>query len=308
MNRTFPLAAFAAFAALAALAAPASADPVKMAVTTAESTTLGTLATDDEKVVLLSIGGAWALGLSALTDQIPPEAGLDAISSVAPGQIVFSLDSDQVVGSVAAADEDLFLFAGGVFTLLWDGSDNGLPADADLDAVDVVSLSPLVFSFSLNADALLTVGGAVVIVHDEDAVRFEEGSGFTQFEFVGATVGVPPEADMDAFSRLPSGEFLVSFDSPIRVGGATHDDADVLRYSPADMQFAAVPFLDSAASQIPSEADVTDIEGNSARLTGSLFGPIRDALLGLLPSDPSFDLNADGAVDDADLLISLEAN
>ena len=91
--------------------------------------------------------------MTALTTLLPAGANLDAVSYFTRGRIYFSLDANTRISSTLYADEDILLWNGTAISMAWDGSANGLPDEANLDALDVVSEAPLAFSFSLDISA-----------------------------------------------------------------------------------------------------------------------------------------------------------
>jgi hypothetical protein len=138
------------------------------------------------------------------------------------GAQLFSLDRAVVLaGSLAVGPEDVVRYAGGSYTLEFDGSAKGLAPGVGVDAV-TLSGGKLVLSF----DATVTLGA--VTADDEDLVRFD-GSAFTLF-FDGSARGVPGGLNLDAAHVLNGNRLAMSFDGSGSLPGVVFADEDVLEY------------------------------------------------------------------------------
>jgi len=119
-------------------------------------------------------------------------------------------------------------YAGGAYTIEFDGSAEGVPAGADVDAVTRDASGDLVLSF----DTTVNVG---VVADDEDLVRFD-GSSFSLALDTSALAVSPAfdgALDVDGVDARPGGVFALSFDASGSAGGVVFDDEDVLSVDPA---------------------------------------------------------------------------
>jgi hypothetical protein len=89
------------------------------------------------------------------------------------------------------------LWNGAVFSLVFDGSVEGLGTETDVDAVHDLGGGDYLLSLDTSAD----ISG--VFVDDEDLLRFESGTGFS-LELDTSTADVDWEAaDLDALELVP---------------------------------------------------------------------------------------------------------
>ncbi len=213
------------------------------------------LAVADHEVVETDFVGGWSLTLTEMTSRLPLGSAIDALDFKASDRVWFSLDADVLLDSVLYADEDVIFWNGSAFSLAWDGSANGIPVAADLDALHVVrGEAPFEIFFSLDVDARL---GALNLVADEDAILFREGEGFVAVAFDGSAEGVAPGANLDALTLLDETSWLLSFDSAGSIDGLAFDDADLVSWNPQVHAFQPSPVLDAAALGLPSAIDVS---------------------------------------------------
>jgi hypothetical protein len=155
---------------------------------------------------------------------IPQSADLDAYHRLIDDDL-FSLDTTVTLpGGLTAGPEDVVRWDGAAYSLEFDGSANGIPSGARVDAVSVEGLSgDLILSFDISVD----LGG--LTADDEDLVAFD-GLSFSSF-FDASAAGVPGSLDLDAVHHIDAnGNLAVSFDTSAMVGGITFDDEDVLEY------------------------------------------------------------------------------
>jgi hypothetical protein len=149
-------------------------------------------------------------------------------------------DSAQALGAVSEVyDEDILSFDGTDFTLIFDGSAAGLPANADVDAIHIVDADTLLMSF----DKSVSIGS--LKVDDSDIVKFEAISlgpdntvGTFSLFFEGAAVGLRTNrANVDALTLLSDGTLLISTESRVKVAGSSRDikaeAEDILAFTPA---------------------------------------------------------------------------
>ena len=126
----------------------------------------------------------------------------------------------------------------GTFDVLFDGSDVGVPAGAQIDGFSVDRGGNLVMSFS----RAVTIDG--IRVERADLVRFAFASdsglgngrtaGRFDLYFDASDVGLGAGADIDAVSLVAGGDILLSFSNSGVIGGVAYRGEDVLRFSPND--------------------------------------------------------------------------
>jgi FtsP/CotA-like multicopper oxidase with cupredoxin domain len=154
------------------------------------------------------------------TAEPPPGPPLLPLSFTAPG----------TAGSVTFGDEDVVTHSD-AFSLAFDGSAEGLAANADVDALEVLGPGHVLLSF--ERDAGTRVPDGIGVVDDSDVVEFDDGT-FTLF-FDGSDVGLTTNAeDVDAIELLASGTLAVSTDGDPAVPGVSSPaprDEDLLRFS-----------------------------------------------------------------------------
>lgn len=125
---------------------------------------------------------------------IPDGVRVDALSVESSGDLLLSFDTTvDLGGGVVAADEDLAQFDGATFTLLFDGSAEGISEALDLDGASA-DISGLL---SLSFDGSGSVGG--VDFDDEDILAFDSSGSVWTMAFEGE-VAHPSlaAADIDA--------------------------------------------------------------------------------------------------------------
>jgi hypothetical protein len=159
-----------------------------------------------------------------------------------PNAFYFSLakDAAQTIGSVSEVrDEDILIYDGANFALVFDGSAAGLPINVDVDAFDFVDADTILMPF----DKTVSIGS--LKIDDSDIVKFEATSlgqdktaGTFSLFFDGATVGLRTNrANVDAFTLLPDGLLLISTEARVKVAGVNGDvraeDEDILALTPA---------------------------------------------------------------------------
>lgn len=206
----------------------------------------------DENLVQYS-GGGFAISSLLPQGSLPPEVNVDALGKLGLNEAALSLDEDALVGGIGlVADEDILSFNGSNFTLWWDGSAAGLPPEVNLDALHINSVSPKNFHFSLKEDAFLP---GIGLVADEDVIRYVEGIGFSM-TLDGSSVGIPPEANVDAFAIVPNtGNFVLSLEGANFLGGNLYDDADLIEYNGSFFVF-----FDASLNGLPEEININAVE------------------------------------------------
>ena len=108
------------------------------------------------------------------------------------------------------------------------------------------ALTPLV---QIRFSPDITVALDTAVVNDED-VGADNLTGTVALQSIGA---IPPEADLDAYSVLPNGNRLLSFDTTVVLpGGLTGRPADVVRYD----GFSYSIEFDAASHGIPDGVNI----------------------------------------------------
>jgi hypothetical protein len=193
--------------------------PIEWAAVSPDATVeLGGVFVDPENVVLDNLLG---VVVPASLGSLPTDVDVTAYHLFPNGAQLFSLDATIVLPGVVAGPEDVVSHDGVSYTLIFDGSAEGVPAGANVDAVSVLE-GDLLLSF----DSPVTIGGDTF--HEADLVRFD-GSQFTLF-FDGAAAGVPEGLNLDAAHSLTEGRIAVSFDGSGVLPGVVFADEDVLEF------------------------------------------------------------------------------
>lgn len=149
--------------------------------------------------------------------------------------LYLSLTSNQTIGGVASADEDILKFDGQTWSLFFDGSDVGV-GSSDLFAFSIVASNSILMSFS----SAVTVNGLSVM--PQDVVWFHATSlgtttsGTFSMYLDGSDVGLDTTAEkIDSVSRLLDERVLISTTGNPSVTGVAGKDEDVLAFTPASL-------------------------------------------------------------------------
>jgi len=123
--------------------------------------------------------------------------------------------------------------------MVLDGSDVGLSGSSarDIDAFHILPDGTFLLSLH-GATSLPDVGS----VDDSDIVHFiptslgDNTAGSYELVFDGSDVGLSRgDEDIDAIHMLANGDLLVSTSGPFSVPGASGEDEDLLRFTPASL-------------------------------------------------------------------------
>ena len=200
-------------------------------------------------------GPGYAIIQQALAALLPAQVDIDALDFIDSSNVVFSLKEDaNIPGPGQVADEDLLLYNGSSISLLFDGSANGIPPVCDIDAVDVLSLSPLTCSSSLREGANIPGVGQV---SRNDAIRFQ-GSAFTGIDFKGVTAGIPLITNLDGFSRPDGSNYTLSLETRTKISGTDYGKSDLINYNIGGGTFSL--FFNASTNSIPGLVNIQDIE------------------------------------------------
>lgn len=204
----------------------------------------GVIVTDDEVAIDDLMGGIAIEAFGGLPDGVE----VDAYHDDGLNGVLFSVDSTvSLPGGVIARDEDVVRFDGGVYSLVFDGSVEGVTAGVGVDGLTRDLGGELVLSF----DTAVTLDG--VALDDEDLARFAGGV-FT-LALDASAMGIDRALDTDAVATLGAGVWALSFDSHGSAGGVTFADEDVVRVDTSGPTFAL--FFDASAEHAGwSDADL----------------------------------------------------
>jgi hypothetical protein len=136
-------------------------------------------------------GLAYSIEFDAFAAGIPRGVVTDA-TSLSAGGLLLSFDTTvDLGGGLVVADEDLVEWNGAMFSMLFDGSAEGLDAGLDVDAAQDLGGGLLAMSF----DTAGSVGG--IAFDDEDVLRFDGASWSLEFDGSAASSSWAA-ADLDA--------------------------------------------------------------------------------------------------------------
>jgi hypothetical protein len=139
----------------------------------------------------------YALDFDGSANGVPAGVRIDAVSMNAADDLLLSFDTSLVLPGVGPVDdEDLVRFAGGLYTMVFDGSANGVAAGLDLDGASRPLEASNLLLLSFDASGNL----AGIPFDDEDTLVFDPGSG-TWTMYADASLSDPadwPPADASA--------------------------------------------------------------------------------------------------------------
>jgi hypothetical protein len=217
----------------------------------------------------------------------PPVASSAAISTDVTVTIDGTLLTDESVGL------DSFLILTVPVSL------GGLPLAAAVTAYHPLANGDELFVL----DTMVELAGSLV-VSPIDIVRYD-GLGYS-LEFDGSAAGIADTASIDAVSRTPAGELLLSFDTTVQAGAVVADDEDVVMWD--GVAFSKI--FDGSAAGIATSRDLNGVHdvgggvlGLSFDASGSVGGVAfadEDILL-YDPSGPTWELAYDGSMQHAAL-------
>ncbi len=194
---------------------------------------------------------------------LPAGADVTAVHREPSGDVLFALDTTANLGGTTFEPRDVIRWDGATHTMEFDGSSEGVPAGAQIDAITRDGPIDLLLSFDVTVD----LGGTTIA--DEDLARFD-GMAFT-VELDGSAEGISVALDLDAASQKPSGELVVSFDGSGSVGGVSFDDEDALTFDPTSSTWA-----------LSYDGDALDMDWGPGDLDAVHFVPEPGVLLQLL--------------------------
>ncbi len=198
----------------------------------------------------LDAAGNWgAVANGTFTVSNPPPSLLDAL--------YFSTQGNVTVPGVAGRNDnaDIYTWDGTTtFTRLIDGSVEGLPGNANIDGLAMVSINQFYVSFARNGGT--NVPG-VGLVQDEDVVFYDNGAWSLFFD--GSVAGLPNSnaADIDALDVVGGVLYFSTTGRPAIPGVAgPYDDADI--YTWDGTSFGKV--FDGRDNGLPGNADINGMD------------------------------------------------
>ncbi|MFB3895836.1 MAG: hypothetical protein ACE14V_05985 [bacterium] len=227
---------------------------IEFIFSTGEGINLGGTPFTKSNVIATNGAGIYTPAFTSMVALLPPNVNIDALYEIDANNLVFSLEEDAVVNGYLLLKQDLILWDSSDFYLLWNGVANGLPQNVNLDAVDIISLSPLEFSFSLGEATNLAGIGQV---HKSDLIHYTTASGFTGKDFDALAKAVDPQSNLDAIILVSPTQWLLSFDitGEFPVGSAVwFDKSDIINYNPT----GGLPstYFDASANGIPAQVNL----------------------------------------------------
>ena len=173
--------------------------------------------------------------------------------------IYFTVDKDTTINGLSVANEDVILFDGTSFQIVFDGSDVGIRG-ARIDAVSILGNNEILMSFASGE----SVPGLSGTVEDSDVVKFvgtQLGTTTTgSFEWFidGSDIGLDSSSeDIDAIDALDDGRYIISTTGNVTVPAVTARDEDILVFDPTSLGAATSGtwdwYVDGSDVQISSE-------------------------------------------------------
>jgi hypothetical protein len=138
----------------------------------------GSLAAGPEDVVRYD-GTSYTMEFDGSAEGVAAGVGVDAVT-VMNGDLVLSFDTEVVLGGETCAAADLVWFDGSGFTLLFDGSEVGLPAGLNVDAAHFLRANRIAVSF----DGSGVLPG--VVFADEDVLEYVVSEGAWEITYDGS--------------------------------------------------------------------------------------------------------------------------
>jgi hypothetical protein len=242
------IASWTASLLLGALAAPAARAIDYVALAPDVTVELGGLPYADESVVADNLAG---LVVPVALGSLPEPAAISGYHPAANGDELFSLDTAvELPGPLRVEARDVVRYAGGVYSIAFDGSAQGVPDGTTVDAVSETPAGDLLLSF----DTTVSLGS--VVADDEDVVGFDGASYVLVFD--GSAQDIDPGLDVDGVHAAGGEVLVLSFDGSGSIAGLGFDDEDALVLYPAGPTWMML-YDGSAAHAALGAADVEAI-------------------------------------------------
>ncbi len=165
-------------AALAAIHADSGGDWLYVPATTVE---LPGPVYASRRDVVRDAGGSVTIELEGSTAGIPPDVAIDALAMTSAGELLLSFDTTVALPGLTVGDEDIARWNGGLWTLFFDGSAEGVPEDLDVDGVHYV---PALDALRMSFDRSGRIAG--LSFDDEDVLGFDRSSSSWSIELDGS--------------------------------------------------------------------------------------------------------------------------
>ncbi|MBN2381392.1 hypothetical protein JXQ70_00780 [bacterium] len=145
--------------------------------------------------------------------------GLQLVPSSGQGQdFTFSVDvPTSIAGSPMFLAYQTVYRTGGVYNLNFDGTLFGWTADVNINALAYLLDHSGDFVFSTDAPFLEPSSGSYY--EPRDVVLFNQATGSFSAYLLGASIGLPADANIDALLFDGSGNLIASFDEPLTITG-----------------------------------------------------------------------------------------
>lgn len=153
-------------------------------------------------------------------------------------------------GNVVVETRDVVRYDGAIFSLVLDGSLEGLPAGVGIDAITRAGSGDLVLSFDT------TVNLGPITAADEDLVRWSTGGHSLLFDGSSLLLPVPAHLDLDAAHRRDQGRLLLSFDTTGTFAGFPFHDEDLLEFDPTTGDWSLAFDASEAVASWPTGTDL----------------------------------------------------
>ncbi len=178
---------------------------------------------------------------------------------IATNLLYLTTETDATLGGLSFGDEDIIAYdaLNDSSTLIFDGS-NILSSNSDIDAIHILDTGNIL----LSTNDSRSIGGTSF--EDEDIVEYNPSTGVANIFLEGDTIFSSDE-DIDAFSILPNGNYLISTINDATIGSTSFTDEDVVEYNPSSGA-ASLYFDESAVT-----ADITDVRGVHALDNGNVL-------------------------------------
>lgn len=213
---------------------PTVAKDHKLYVSSSGSGTVAGITFADEDILLYNDANKvtpWSMVFDGSAKGLPKAADIDALAVNDAGTEFFmSFDRPvNVPGLGSVDDSDVVKYAGGVFTKVFDGSDNGLAAGGeDVDALDFNELGELLVSTTGNFNALGING------KDEDVLRWNGANWLLRFD--GSHNGQMAKADVTGVSfDKATGNYYLAGSGKFKLGGISGGVGKIFKCVPTSL-------------------------------------------------------------------------
>lgn len=131
--------------------------------------------------VVRDAGGTITIELDGGAAGIPLDAAIDALALTGAGELLLSFDTTVALPGLTVGDEDIARWNGGLWTLFFDGSSEGVSEDLDVDGAHY---APALDALSMSFDRSGSISG--LAFDDEDVLGFDRSGATWSFEFDGS--------------------------------------------------------------------------------------------------------------------------